>query len=143
MANLENLRNLAYAAGFVDGEGSIGGTCNKLRNGKNSYNIYFAVTNNDKRVLLQFKEMFGGSLYPFVRTGDSFRCKTTYQLKSFGKKAQDAISKIYPFLRIKRAQAEIALSFQVGVGGTVLTLNQQRQREAIYLLLKHLNKRGK
>ena len=102
--------DLAWAAGFIDGEGSIGlYPC--ARRDKYHHKYFFlrlSVANTDIRCLRRLQRMFGGSIN---RTNHNNRpeqrpCWTWY---CQSKKCADALERLLPFLLSKKEQAETAL----------------------------------
>jgi hypothetical protein len=65
---------LAWAAGFFDGEGcTSGGAC------KGNHQIYMAVSQKDKLPLIKFQQIVGcGHLYRRIQKKNSFRRKASY-----------------------------------------------------------------
>lgn len=94
--------SLQYVAGFFDGEGCV----TFLKNGKAIY-VTAHLTNNDRRVLDEMHEKYGGCVYTRLRNGDPRR-KTTYSWQVSGTKAIAFLREIYPYLVIKKPQAEVA-----------------------------------
>ena len=99
--------DLAWAAGFIDGEGSIG-----LYRGKHPtsefYVLRLSVTNTDIRALERLKKMFGGSINksnhksrPTRRPCWAWYCQCA--------KGAAALEMLLPYLLVKKERAEIAL----------------------------------
>ena len=99
---------LAWAAGFFDGEGTIGLYHHK-RDG--SYGVQVAITQTNPRVLLWIHEVFGGSLVHGVNKDHGYDYDF-YELTWRGvDKAGVFIKRILPYLREKREQAELFLTY--------------------------------
>ena len=103
--------DLAYAAGIIDGEGSI-----QIRKHRRSeyyvgyhYCMDVQVSMIDPEVPLWLKRTFGGSLQFYPAKG---KRQEVYHWAITTNKAATFLSLILPFLKIKGAQAEIALEFQ-------------------------------
>lgn len=105
--------NLAYLAGYFDGEGSIcmgsGGRRSTIPQ------LATQVRSGDKTVLDRFAETFGGTVITpkHRRYKDSWNRKRqifAWALK--GQKAQDFLRQILPFLDTKRHPAELALQVE-------------------------------
>jgi hypothetical protein len=88
---------LAYMAGFMDGEGSIS---LRLQQGK-YLRIEVAVAQNTVDVLWMFVRQFKGNIY------QSSRC---YQWKCYGAGAVSFLKSMQPFLIVKRLDAEEAIA---------------------------------
>src|SRR5258708_4629804 len=93
----------AYFAGLVDGEGYIGIRTVSHRGGWTSFSIQITVTNVSRPVLEEGRTRWGGSIHGYS-TGHKRTC-FKWQLTS--QKAARFLADLYPFLRIKQAQAEI------------------------------------
>lgn len=107
---------LAYFAGFFDGEG-----CIQLRGPSKTgrqietiggVTLSANVVNTSLTILQQFKENFGGGIYgkPLDKVAHPFRHDTHYWIVN-GRQAGYFLSLIAPHLRVKRLQAEAAISF--------------------------------
>ena len=101
--------DLAYVAGIIDGEGCIRLASRGLRNNLVSYYIGVEVGMTNKDLIYSLKEMFGGCV--IVRNQQGNR-KTRYDWSLRTKMALDFIKLIYPYLRVKKQQADVALRFQ-------------------------------
>ena len=109
----------AYIAGFLDGEGSISILRGKTRRGK-SYRCFLAVSvsNTCREVLEWIRVLVGGGKV----SENSSRLhqekvalgvwKPIYNLHWGGKKSEEILRAVYPWLRVKKGQAEIALRFR-------------------------------
>lgn len=58
--------NLAYFAGFFDGEGSVGIAKHKGKTTKRGFcfELIIQIGNSDEKVIHDFKDAFGGSICP-------------------------------------------------------------------------------
>ena len=135
----------AYLAGVIDGEGSIGLTCNNKR--RNYYILQVSIGMTDFRIPKLFQKEFGGSFFIkdkqpyFRRNGENRR-----PLGFWGctcQKAKKLIEKLLPYLIVKKEQAEEALKFMSEIKNNkhkkekdLIKLNEFR------LKFKKLNKRG-
>lgn len=112
---------LAYIAGFIDGEGSFSicktkSTPRKMADGSKKiyvvYKLVVDVTNTNRTVLDLIHNMFGGGVYPGNQKKRNprylprfaWRCNNTEERERF-------IEAILPYLRMKRKQAKLALKF--------------------------------
>lgn len=125
---------MAYTAGIIDGEGSIG--IQRNRKNSNSYSLRIRVTNTDPWVCYWLKNTFGGSVS--IETTD--RNRPCYKWTIACRKAGIFLAMILPYLHIKKPQAEIASKFQ-----TTKRLNRARvpcetaYQEAQKILLEKMN----
>ena len=111
--------DLAYAAGIIDGEGTIGITelrpVDRLRdNGTRvrrsfQHRIYVAVSMTDPRIPEWMKGEFGGNLQFVPSRSDKH--KPSYRWSMSSKGAADFCELVAPFLRLKKTQAILAVEF--------------------------------
>lgn len=99
---------LAYIAGFFDGEGYIGIT---FRQGKGYRwrTLQAKVGNTNEWVINYLKFSFGGSIYKRKVYGNQ---RQSFDWTLVGNQAASFLKLILPFLKLKRPQAEIAIRFQ-------------------------------
>lgn len=91
--------DLAYAAGFFDGEGCISIT----KNGA----VDVRITNTAKSVLVKLQQLFGGTIGNRTQKVN----KTQYAYCLYGETAIEFIRQIKPFLMEKLSQAETLLEY--------------------------------
>lgn len=111
--NLNN-EDLAYIAGFFDGEGSVTIHENwrpSPRGKSPNHTLQVSIGNTDASVLIWVHSMFGGSLTT-RKPRPGHRIVTQWIIRSNG--AAKFLATIRPFLRMKTKQADIALTFQNG-----------------------------
>ena len=113
----------AYAAAFIDGEGSIiiARAKNKLNRSGTTFYPYVCVTNTDEGVILFLERMFSPTS-KYVKTPKN--CEKTKAKYGFSgnkkawvlrwtyENAIEFIEKIYPYLRVKKRQAENLVALQ-------------------------------
>lgn len=118
-----------YMAGFFDGEGYIG--LIKRQKGKyTEYIITLSIGQNDGGTMDWIKSNFGGHLHKVKRDGSYYWITTN-------RAAYKILQRITPFLKYKRPQAELALSFYDNlVQGSRVSEIEKERREDIYLKLK-------
>ena len=97
--------DIAYIAGFVDGEGCI--RIKRANQGGNSYYVTFQITNSNQDILEFIAQLFGGQI-GFQEKG---RNKPIYQYRLTSAEAVDALKLLHPFLKEKRVQAQMAIQF--------------------------------
>ena len=141
------LQDLGYAAGFIDGEGSImikRSKGNRPGRPTPEYRVVVSCANTDKRPLEWLAYKFGGSIKPYVR--QTPRHKDTFTWTITAKSAVAFIKLIKPYLIIKHNQAEVAIMFQTSVKniGGIYKLSQETLafREDCFQKARVLNKRG-
>jgi hypothetical protein len=146
---------LAYAAGIVDGEGTIGVTevspshepgDRKRRRKSPSFRAYIGVVMCDPEIPTLMAELFGGTVhtYPARKVGHS--PQTHWRIA--GERAASACESLLPYLRLKRPQAQLVIDFMsdprcrfahTNRGVPLADITHRRQ----YVIeSKHLNQRG-
>lgn len=124
--------SLDYAAGIIDGEGTIGFSYDK---GKDALSINIRVSMTTPIIPELLHSKFGGFLVKWKEKRANRRDLTTWAIKSI--KAKDFLLLITPHLILKRNQAMLALYYE----GVKHSLNHETK-----MILKNqmheLNKRG-
>lgn len=143
---LETVRetDLAYMAGLMDGEGTIGIT---RRSGGPTYKslrytLVVAVQMSDRPSIDHVAALFQRSVYekgPYANMR-----KTAYLLQWQARVAAELLEPLVPYLVLKRPQAEIALQFQreqdVIRRGVVLSDEILARKEFCYQELRRLKR---
>lgn len=133
--------DLAYIAGFIDGEGCIGVLKRQRKHYSPEYHIYVSVGQNDGNIMDILYSYFGGAIHHVKRDG-SYMWNVSYEM------AYKTLKQIYPYLKYKKPQAELAISFyekaipdrhQKGMGGR-LKDDELKRREGLLIRLKELKK---
>lgn len=105
---------LAWMAGFFDGEGSIGLKV-EIRNFNGiKFGRRICIVNTRRDILEIFKKYFGGSVLErkhFQNYTGSENWKPIYSWQVHSRLAVDFISRIYPYIRLKKKQAELFLDY--------------------------------
>lgn len=138
---------LAYIAGLFDGEGCFGFNKMKTKRSSRGY-IYvgrFSIVNTNLEVLNWVKLMLGtGSIYRRDRTKQGW--KTCYELCWMANQAKQILPQLIPYLRIKKAQAELLYEYlcrRCHTGrGHPISENEWGVREGIVNRVRAINKRG-
>lgn len=94
-----------YLAGFFDGDGHIGISKGPGRR----YRVVATLVNTNVEIMQTIRDQFKVVIH-VIKTKNS-KWSTAYQLMLFGPQAIDFISFIYPYLRIKKSQADLAFHF--------------------------------
>ena len=128
--------DLAYVAGIIDGEG-----CIYIEHGKKGkgFQLSVSVGSSDRWLCEFLKFSFGGCLY-------DMKSKTLpcWKWEIRTKQAGQFLGDIFPYLRLKKPQAEIALKFQKArhqQNWVKKTDEEKAIEEAQYLLIKDLKRR--
>ena len=104
---------LAYIAGLFDGEGSIYISLrnNRPKSRSPEYSLRVSFVNTNEEVVHLIKDNFGGSILSRFREPDKKR-KLTWDWAVSYIKAKDFLKAVYPYLIIKKKQAELGIKFQ-------------------------------
>jgi len=106
-----NTEDIAYFAGYFDGEGSIfiRVKTRKTRRSPN-HELVCSITSKNKIVCESFKAHFRGHTTSWL---NKLTDKKMWYWQSGDRQALSFLQAVYPFLRQKREEAEIALKFQL------------------------------
>src|SRR3989304_1851117 len=104
-----NPLDIAYFAGFFDGEGSVGIYYTHRIKGPS---CRISLCNNDPRPLQKALELFGGKIRPRFRKFRADKCgiRNNWEWYAWGKQAEKFLLAVLPHLLIKKNQAEIYLT---------------------------------
>lgn len=138
--------DLAYIAGFFDGEGHCGLT--KSNASTNSVRIHVVITNTNRDALMWIYRTIGLGMLDEQSKGN-LRHKKVYDLRFPASHRVKFLKLIQPFLKIKKRQVELMLEFCETCKaeipqemGTSLTTSQIIRRNEIIEEFKALNTRG-
>lgn len=133
----------AYIAGLFDADGSIM-IASSRRKWASPYRVSLALTNRDLRLLTDLKTIYGGSINS-IKPAKPWH-SACYHWFIGSKKAVNVLREIYPFLRIKRAQADLALELAAKIEKTIaypgLTEEDLASRQKLWVEIKKLNLKG-
>jgi len=124
----------AYAAGIVDGEGTIAiirQTDNRY-NCRTNYNIRISVGSTDECLIQWLQIQFGGNIRHRKAKKENHKPLSEWYIT--GEPVGNIIEKLYPYLLIKLAQARVVLSFIHRI--------QPDMEENFFKEMATLNKRG-
>jgi hypothetical protein len=135
---------LAYLAGIIDGEGTIGiekmAPCGSRK--KFYYTPRLCIINTSKNLMEWLNQTFPfGHFSPRKKIAGRKEC---YAWRLFGTNVETIIVAILPFIQIKRRQAECVLRFRKTVGKTGWNVSDETlsQRESLYQECKIYNTVG-
>jgi hypothetical protein len=145
---------LAYFAGFFDGEGCVGiNPVSKAGGVSRYYCLYATARQIDTTPLQMLKEAFGGCIQGPHNASATKR--GTYSWRVQAAQAEQFLVAVLPYLVVKRAQAELALEFrrtfhrgEILPKGSTHAGNPARRhavmerREMCYREMRALNRRG-
>lgn len=115
-----SLVELAYMAGFFDGEGCINICAYKhkhIKNNQIAYKMSIKASQVDVAPLLMFHKFFGGGTpTKFYQTGQKSGIVREQHLWGIGcNAALHCLEALVPYLIVKKEEAEIAIRFQRGM----------------------------
>lgn len=140
---------LAWMAGFLDGEGSImlGKTSKTQKPG-----FYFwrriTISNTRYDILEIFKSRFGGSIRKCTKTKLNVNSKNMFFWCVASKEGEVFLKSIYPYIKLKKIQADLYLEFSKMIpthgGGPGYGLTDENIKDRLDFVnrMKALNKRG-
>jgi hypothetical protein len=97
---------IAYAAGLLDGEGSI------LIERRGRYHLLrLKITMTNEAVLKAMKASFGGHLFGPYKHSGIIHHLPTWEWTIIGRAARDFLIEVQPLLIVKQEEAHIALDF--------------------------------
>lgn len=118
--------DIAYIAGFFDGEG-----CIRIKKVKSCYYLVVHITNSNKSILEFIQERFDGKI-SFQERGVH---KTIYQFQLNCGQANDFLKSVIGFLKEKKEQALIGIKFHE----TKHSLSME-QKELLYIKMREMKK---
>jgi hypothetical protein len=135
---------LSYLAGFFDGEGCIAIVKGKNHLGNVQYSLRVIVSNTNEYVLHLYKLSFGGSIQKRKYEKPEWRDCYAWALSST--RAYDFLKCVYPYLILKKAQADLAFEFQENQSkydGSNLRLSDKElsMRDEQRILMQELKRR--
>jgi len=107
---------LAYLAGFIDGEGSIAIFNHQdKRSGRPCYKMWLNVYNTDENVMGWIAFRFGGKVTKVKRR--TMHNKQQYSWNRSGRNAAEILKACLPYFKVKRQQAEIFIEVAATIRG--------------------------
>ena len=136
--------DLAYVAGIIDGEGSISILrCDNESNKQyKSFKLRVIVTNTNEWLIQWLVFAFGGSIG--CRPGKASH-QPYFSWTLYGSQGAKFLQLILPYLKLKRPQAEIAITFQQNKslrGRRRRTEEQKAIEEAQHIVLAKIHGHG-
>ena len=134
---------LAYLAGFIDGEGTI--TLNYRRD-RDSFQPLISITNTDKMIIEWLANIFsGGGITEYNSTHThsfKYENRKTLYVYQLGRQSEivKLLESILPYLKVKKKRAELLLIYckeHVPYSGEKRAVDKE-----IYEDIKELNRRG-
>lgn len=111
---------VAWAAGFIDGEGSIslnvGSPGHAQRRHPGQMKLFLTATNTVREPLERLVEIFGGHIN--LLKGRTEKHREVFSWRQTNSKALDTIRELQPLMTTRGEQAKVAEEFMVGMTGT-------------------------
>lgn len=115
--NINNISSVdrAYIAGFFDGEGTIGLRTSHSNDRRTpSYTLRARISNTNKDILIWIQLIVGyGHIHCCKQIKDY---KPQFEIAWSGKIASELLLQLYPYIKIKKLQAEIGIKFAETIG---------------------------
>jgi hypothetical protein len=135
--------DLAYVAGIIDGEGCISLTRSKNEKG---IQVHVQIDHTNEWLLQWLKFAFGGVVTLRHDKREEIKgWKSMYCWRLRTAEALEFLKLIYPYLRLKKVQAEIAIKVleMRGKKGRRFTESETAVAEAQRIIMSKLNKTGR
>lgn len=149
MSNRVTVIDVAYTAGFFDGEGSVAMTYQDSRRGTRSYGCHTSIMNTDRAILEWHQALYGGRIYAheFKNKPANWRAGWQWHISEQAACERFLIA-IRPYLRIKGPLADNALRLLelkrgYGRGRRGTPPDIKAQMEELYAIHKALITRGR
>lgn len=136
--------DLAWAAGFIDGDGVISVYQRTDRN--RGFSVVVRAMNTNRLALEKLHSMFGGTIHVMTKANNTHGWKPSFYWAASDRTAEVAIRGLLPFLLLKRPQAELALearSFVDPVGRGKRNESQLQSLKLICNQFRELNMKGR
>ena len=138
--------DLAWVAGFIDGDGCIAMYHRTDHRRKNEFSLKLNAVNTNLDCLQKIQFMFGGSIHTLHKGDDSRNWKKSWVWVTSDRRAEKVLDAISPYLVIKRDQAMLAFEMRELVD---TEHKQHRSEETITKLntikdrFRELNRKGR
>lgn len=134
--------DLARLAAFLDGEGCITITFRHRKKRSAVYHIYqphVVISNSDKRLIDWLEHTFGGWISKLQPKYPNSKLMYTWHMNN----VRELLSKVYPYLVLKREQAKILMDFPLPKSRNgARTEKEKLEQERAYQKIRKLNKMG-
>ena len=141
-----NNSGLAYISGFFDAEGAIIIKSFKTKTNLR-YQLAVSLANVDRNLLSQIRAIFCNFGSIAKMHGIKYdNQKRTYEWRLESKQAMFFLRQVYPFLIIKKFEAELGINFQCSLyrtGGKFLSKQELEARQSMRARMRYLHKNRK
>ena len=133
----------AWLAGFIDGEGSIGVYRKKSASAlhPHDFGVRLLVVNTNQPVMDYIKVLTGCGCSWVSKKGFKPQWRPVHRWACVGENARDIVRQILPYLKIKRAIADLILTMPVN-SKQGRTAAQVIEQLGVFSAAKELNRRG-
>ena len=128
-----SLYDVAYLAGIIDGEGCIMVAAGTGRWHK-QHQLRVTVSGTSLDLMLYLHKKFGARLTRVKRYSEKW--KPGFASMWYSNNAKQIVEMVYPYLRVKKRQAEVALRWPCDKS------RQPEFRQVLYEELRRLNRKG-
>ena len=139
----------AYLAGLIDGEGYLG--ILQVKKGEKSkwsslrefqYIPVMKVCMTDRDIIEWLYKSFGGTFETRQHPEKEWKSKVSYGWTMRKNQVIEIVRLVYPFLRVKKKQAQILLRFPLGQVGTIISDSVYEIRGKLRDEIRTLNHKG-
>ena len=141
---MTNSEELAYLAGFFDGEGSIGVYESMVKNRPSATTrslvqaLRIGVAGTHRESIARLQRRWGGTMVPENRRTLLPNHKLTWYWTVTGSRAKTVLEQLLPYLSVKREQAALALMTPISRTGYHSTDDERETRHRISQQLKQM-----
>jgi len=129
----------AYIAGLLDADGSVRIHKQFTSGGASRYTLDVRIANTDTKLIEYLINTVGGGVREHVQASRRLVC---YSWTICAVAALEFLQQVLPYMRTKKAEAEIGIRFQKqrGTVGQHRTYEEKEMDETLYLRCKELKK---
>jgi len=134
----------AYIAGFVDADGCISFSKRNPRGRGTSeeFKPILSIVNTNEGIMDYLSEVLQSKYHKQEKEGNH---KDVFQIKLYNRKAYEMVKLLYPFLKLKKPQAQRTIDFYEGKIDDTSPVSKKEieRRQMLFDEMKKLNKKGK
>jgi hypothetical protein len=134
--------DLAYMAGFLDGEGCLYLGHRKAGRRRQCFPCTITISQTEDKTLRWMQGFFGGKVYPVKSSGNGDKQVWTWSI--YGTEGDTFLRLVLPYLRLKKPQAEIYLKMRRYINansmGKRLLPAELQERIKLVVSMKQLKK---
>lgn len=131
--------DLAWAAGFLDGEGCIRIAPHTGRTNLIEYYLVVTAGQISKEPLEKLQTLFGGTLY--FRPATRGNRRPVWDWRVYGTQVLTMLNLVLPYLTVKKAEAQLVLNgFLMPGSGHYMSNEEREQRRVLSLRLQEVKR---